>query len=65
MGYANPGQISHGIHMRQMARTFIFAESATSPRVVFINLEAAWAGGAVKREVGKGIRNPSHIVDIY
>merc|ERR1711963_183754 len=39
--------------MRQMARTFIFATSTTGPRVVFVNLEAAWAGGAVKREVVK------------
>ena len=51
MGYANPGQTSHGIHMRQFSRAFVFANSADSPRIVFVNLEAAWAGGAVKREV--------------
>ncbi|XP_005100690.1 neutral ceramidase isoform X1 [Aplysia californica] len=51
MGYANPGQTSHGLHMRQMSRAFIFAVSPASPRVIFVNLDAAWAGGAVKRQV--------------
>ena len=51
MGYANPGQTSHGIHMRQMSRAFVFATSPSSPRVVYVTLEAGWAGGAVKREV--------------
>jgi len=51
MGYANPGQTTHGIHMRQFARAFVFANTPGGARVVFVNLECAWAGGAVKRQV--------------
>ncbi|RUS88499.1 hypothetical protein EGW08_003757 [Elysia chlorotica] len=51
MGYANPAQTSHGIHLRQFSRAFIFSASATGERIVFISIDACWASGAVKREV--------------
>lgn len=52
MGYANPGQTSHGIHLRQFSRAFIFASSQTSSRSVFVSLDACWSPGAVKQQVG-------------
>uniref|UniRef100_A0A0B7A399 Neutral ceramidase n=2 Tax=Arion vulgaris TaxID=1028688 RepID=A0A0B7A399_9EUPU len=56
MGYANPGQISHGIHMREFSRAFIFANTPTSDRVVFVSIDACWAPGAVKQEVVKQLK---------
>lgn len=56
MGYANPAQTTAGIHMRQHARAFVFATSPSSPRFVFVNLDAAWAAGSVKRQVVENLR---------
>ncbi|GFO12902.1 LOW QUALITY PROTEIN: neutral ceramidase-like [Plakobranchus ocellatus] len=53
MGYANPAQTSHGIHLRQFSRAFIFSTSSTGKRVVFISIDACWASGAVKQNVVK------------
>ena len=55
MGYANPAQISAGIHLRQWSRAFIFAESPTSKRVVFVNLDICMATQIIKLEVMKYI----------
>ncbi|XP_013094566.2 uncharacterized protein LOC106078246 isoform X1 [Biomphalaria glabrata] len=57
MGYANPGQTSHGIHLRQFSRAFIFAESLSSKRTVFVSLDACWSPGAVKRLVVQILKN--------
>lgn len=55
MGYANPAQVSAGIHLRQYSRAFIFAESATSKRVVFVNLDICMATQIIKLEVVKNL----------
>ena len=51
MGYANPAQISAGIHLRQWSRAFIFAETLTSKRVVFVNLDICMGTQIIKLEV--------------
>ena len=51
MGYANPAQVTAGIHLRQWSRAFIFAESANSTRVVFVNLDICMATQIIKLEV--------------
>ena len=55
MGYANPAQVSAGIHLRQWSRAFIIAESPTSKRVVFVNLDICMATQIIKLEVMKCI----------
>ncbi|CAL1538863.1 unnamed protein product [Lymnaea stagnalis] len=57
MGYANPGQTSHGIHIRQFSRAFIFATSPSSTRTVFISIDACWSPGAVKQQVVKELKS--------
>ena len=57
MGYANPAQVSAGIHLRQYSRAFIFAESATSKRVVFVNLDTCMATQIIKLEVREELIN--------
>ena len=37
MGYAAPGQVTAGIHMRQFARAFIIEDN--SNRIVFVNVD--------------------------
>jgi len=49
MGYANPDQLSGGIHMRQYARAFIIGQG--SSRIVFVNLDACMGSTLVKLEV--------------
>jgi len=51
MGYANPAQISNGIHLRQWSRAFIFSESASSERIVFVNIDACMTTQIMKLEV--------------
>ena len=53
MGYANPSQISNGIHLRQWSRAFIFAESSSSERVVFVNIDACMTTQIMKLEVNR------------
>jgi len=49
MGYAAPGQISSGIHMRQYARTFIIDDGAN--RVAYVNIDCGMIDQAIKTEV--------------
>ena len=49
MGYAAPGQVTAGIHMRQFARTFIIDDNIN--RVVFVNVDCAMIDQLVKLEV--------------
>ena len=55
MGYANPAQVSAGIHLRQWSRAFIFAETLTSKRVVFVNLDICMGTQIIKLEVSPTI----------
>ncbi|XP_065884102.1 uncharacterized protein [Dysidea avara] len=56
MGYANPSQISNGIHLRQWSRAFIFAESSSSERVVFVNIDVCMTTQIMKLEVVKRLK---------
>jgi len=49
MGYANPVQVSAGIHMRQHARTFIIDDGAN--RIVYVNIDCGMIDQAIKTEV--------------
>jgi len=49
MGYAAPGQVSSGIHMRQYARTFIIDDGAN--RIVYVNIDCGMIDQAIKTEV--------------
>lgn len=53
MGYAAPGQISSGIHMRQYARTFIIDDGAN--RVAYVNIDCGMIDQAIKTEVSRNI----------
>ncbi|XP_050561730.1 neutral ceramidase-like [Spodoptera frugiperda] len=54
MGYAEVGQRGQGIHTRQFARSFIFAEGDS--RVVLVTAEVQAVGIAVRREVVKNLQ---------
>ncbi|CAH1646438.1 unnamed protein product [Spodoptera littoralis] len=54
MGYAEVGQRGRGIHTRQFARSFIFAEG--NSRVVLVTAEVQAVGIAVRREVVKKLQ---------
>ena len=58
MGYANLKQKGQGIHLRQYSRAFII--EGNDSRVVFVSVDAAMIGHALKREVCDII-----IVEIY
>lgn len=49
MGYANPAQLSSGIHTRQYARAFVMEYEKT--RVVYVNVDCAMIDQIVKSEV--------------
>lgn len=51
MGYANPDQVSGGIHMRQYARAFIFVDRKTNTRTLYVNIDACMASTLLKLEV--------------
>lgn len=54
-GYANPGQIAGGIHIRLFARTFIVADAADpDTRVAFVNMDAGKAGRR-RGQLGPGV----------
>lgn len=57
MGYANPAQLSSGIHTRQYARAFVMEHEST--RVVYVNVDCAMIDQIVKTEVSSelDIRN--------
>lgn len=56
MGYAMPTQITHGIHFRQWARAFIFADAQKKSRVVFVNIDACMTTQAMKIQVVKRLK---------
>ena len=49
MGYANPAQLSAGIHTRQYSRAFIIDDGAK--RVVFVSVDCALMDQVIKTEV--------------
>ncbi|XP_046453897.1 neutral ceramidase-like [Daphnia pulex] len=51
MGYANPAQLSAGIHTRQYSRAFIVDDG--SQRVVFISVDCALMDQVIKTEVSR------------
>jgi len=51
MGYAQLTQIGRGIHFRLRARAFAFAETASSKRVVFVNVDLCFVDVQVKKLV--------------
>lgn len=50
MGYANPAQTSHGLHLRQFSRAFIIEDKAGT-NVLFINIDACMFSQGLKLEV--------------
>lgn len=53
MGYANPAQLTAGIHTRQYSRAFVIGDE--NNRVVFVSIDAAMMDQIVKTEVGKRV----------
>ncbi|XP_013402701.1 neutral ceramidase isoform X2 [Lingula anatina] len=56
MGYANPSQKSHGIHMRLYSRAFIIADAAKTSRVVFVNVDACMISDIMKKKVANKLK---------
>lgn len=63
MGYANPKQVSGGIHLRQYSRAFVVEDPKTSVRSVFVNIDACMASTLVKLEVMKALK--TEFGDVY
>ncbi|ESO84722.1 hypothetical protein LOTGIDRAFT_131742 [Lottia gigantea] len=57
MGYANPVQTSHGIHIRQYSRAYIVADKENKTRVVFVNVDSCMLSQGVKLEVIKRLKS--------
>lgn len=52
MGYANPKQVSAGIHLRQWARAFVVAEEKhPERRIAYVSVDFGMGSQAVTREV--------------
>ncbi|XP_023930572.1 neutral ceramidase-like, partial [Lingula anatina] len=60
MGYANPAQTSHGIHLRQYSRAFIIADAAKKSRVVFVNVDACMISEILKIQVVQKLQTLYH-----
>ncbi|XP_069125052.1 uncharacterized protein [Argopecten irradians] len=56
MGYANPAQISNGLHLRQYSRAFIIADTDKKAPVVFISTDSCMQSQGLKLEVVKRLR---------
>ncbi|XP_072038922.1 uncharacterized protein [Amphiura filiformis] len=56
MGYANPGQVTGGIHLRMYARAFVIAEPDDSKRFVFVSIDGGMQGQGVTLEVVKQLK---------
>lgn len=56
MGYANPNQVSGGIHLRQYSRAFIIEDPKTGIRTVFVNIDACMASTLIKLEVMNALK---------
>ncbi|XP_062593743.1 uncharacterized protein LOC134255247 [Saccostrea cucullata] len=57
MGYANPGQTSKGIHLRQYSRAFIIADSANKSRIVFVSTDSCMQSQGLKLEIIKRLKS--------
>ena len=55
-GYAEMSQMSTGLHLRQRARAFIFAESADSPRIAMVTCEMGLMFQSIQLEVLRRLR---------
>lgn len=53
MGYARPGQVTAGIHMRQRARAFIVVDQDSGRRLVFVNNDLGMVFQGVQQQVLK------------
>ena len=51
MGYAMMKQIGHGLHLRQYSRAFLFADTDSTKRHVFVSIDACMGTQIVKLEV--------------
>ena len=51
MGYANPGQTSKGIHLRQYSRAFIISDIQNKSRIVFVSTDSCMQSQGLKLEV--------------
>ena len=51
MGYANPFQIGHGIHMRLYSRAFVFVDPTSSIRFAFVSVDCGMISQIVKTKV--------------
>ena len=52
MGYANPSQVTGGIHIRQFSRAYIIADvNKPEDRVVFVSIDAGMQDQLVTLEV--------------
>jgi neutral ceramidase len=49
MGYAMPGQIAAGLHIRQRSRAFIIIYPSTNKSVVFVSADIGMGSLAVRR----------------
>ncbi|XP_060077762.1 uncharacterized protein LOC132557292 [Ylistrum balloti] len=56
MGYANPAQISSGLHLRQYSRAFIVSEKSSSSPVVFISTDSCMQSQDLKLEVVRKLK---------
>ena len=54
MGYANPAQVTAGIHTRQFSRAFVIDDGST--RVVFVNVDCGMIDQIIKAEVRKFLK---------
>ena len=50
-GYADTEQLSVGLHLRQRARAFVFAESSSSPRFLHVTAEIGLMFQSIQQEV--------------
>lgn len=57
MGYANPKQIGHGIHMRLYSRAFIFMNPSNDTRFVFVSVDCGMISQIVKTRVIKDLHS--------
>ncbi|CAG2240357.1 ASAH2 [Mytilus edulis] len=57
MGYANPAQTTHGIHLRQYSRAFIISDIKNSSRIVFVNTDSCMQSQGLKLEIVKRLKS--------
>ncbi|KAJ8318838.1 hypothetical protein KUTeg_003929 [Tegillarca granosa] len=50
MGYANPAQTTHGLHLRQYSRAFIITDSKNSTPIVFVSTDSCMQSQGLKQE---------------